>query len=184
MVGSRAHAAIKLHDHRGRKWHKARNPPAVSIWFPNFKISWKIIGGKYIVRVSSVLFCNFPPSLLWVQGTLLNCYPKISSLATSLTSRKTLFSNFVKGSFPLGLRKWNQRRLHCLAFNFFSCLPAGMRPWSGACEMLYLFTLSPQFGPILRWDPAVMISEHVHTDGQNNPGSLGTGIQTQCWFIR
>lgn len=135
------------------------------------------------MRISSVLFCDFPPRLSWVQGTLLNCYPKISSLAASLTRRKILFSNFVKGSFPLGLRKWNHRRLHILACIFFSCLLVGMRSWSEACERLYLLTLSPQFGPILRWDPAVMISKSVHTDSQENPGSLGTGIQTECWFI-
>lgn len=167
MVGSRAHAAIKLHDHRGRKWHKARNPPAVSVWFPNFKISWEIIGGKYIVRVSSVLFCNFPPSLLWVQGTLLNCYPKISSLAASLTSRKTLFSNFVKGSFPLGLRKWNQRRLHCLAFNFF---PASQQECDPDLEHVKCYTclhlalsLVQYWGEIQLWWFRNMSTQMVRT---------------------
>lgn len=53
-------------------------------------------------------------------------YPKISSLAASLTSRKTLFSNFVKRSFPLGLRKWNHRGLHILVCIFF---PASQQEW-------------------------------------------------------
>lgn len=100
------------------------------------------------MRVSSVLFCDFPPSLLCVRGTLLNCYSKSSSLAVRLTSRKTLFSSILKGSFPLEPRKWNHRGLLSLAFGFFFLPPRGMRSSFGACERLRLFTLSPVWSNI------------------------------------
>lgn len=149
MVGSRAHAAIKLHDHRGRKQHKAGNPPAVSIWFPNFKIGWEIIGGKYIVRVTSVFFYNLLPGLLYVRGTLLSCYPKSSSLVLRLTSRKTLFTSGAKRKFSSWTKEVESQWSFPLAFDF-----SLLSRWR-----LWLLTLSAQF-----WSNAGMRSSCADFD--------------------
>lgn len=147
------------------------------MWFPNFKIGWEIIGGKYIVRISSVFFCDFLPGQLYVEGTLLNCYPDSSSFVLGLTSRKTLFSNIVKRKFSSWIKEVESQGLFSLAFDFFLALSMNEILILSMWKVMIVHTQCSVLVQYFRWDPAVMILMLVT---QTVRMALQFGMQTLC----